>query len=646
MPTTTTRRAFLGQLSLGATGLLWGCSGGGSGGSGASVAAPVGSGSLAAPAAPSASSLAALPAPGAGAPASLLIGCDDELDLDLEVVSGALPPDLRGHYLLVSARAQGGGVFLFNGEGMLHRVDLAGSRPRLRSRLLRPPSYYADQATQGTSDAFHNIQSGPVRMSMTLGVRELPNTAIVPFGGGRLLITSDAARPFEVDPASLEVVTAVGESADWRPGIDLSALGNLTGGSLGAQVFPLHQSSAHPAYDSRTGELFTLNYGGNQVPAFAGALLGPVFTDLLRWDGVGALERWSLVDPSGAEVKIEQSAHQMAVTADYVLILDSAFRIETSKFLDPASLTPQESIGRVWLVRRADLAAGGAQVLARPVDLPRDTAHLLADYANPGGRITLCALHNAATDGSEWLLPNDQRFDGGGPVPRDLLGFISAGTDLSGVGRHVIDGPSATLLASELVFDDDYTWGHALYCHDDSGDRLGRVFQTYTGFQPELLPERIAQAYAAYPHRSRPLASLPLAGERPGALICFDVPRGRISDAFRFPSGWIPASPEFVPAPGGGYLICAVTSDDTSWQGSSGDELWVFAASDLAQGPLCRLGHPRLRLTFGLHTAWVPDAQPRSASYRVDPAQDLAPVVTTLSPNLQDMFQRHVYPHF
>jgi carotenoid cleavage dioxygenase-like enzyme len=643
MSPTTTRRVFLGQLGLGATSLLWGCGKSSSNPPPAgSVAAPIGSGSSApAPA----TSLASLPGPGSGPPASLMVGCADELDLELEIVSGALPPDLSGHYLLVSAQPQGGGVFLFNGEGMLHRVEL-GPRPRLRSRLLRPPSSYADEATRGTSDAFHNIQGGPVRMSLTLGVRDFPNTAIVPLAGGRLLVTSDAARPYEVDPVSLDVVTPVGGRAEWRPGIDLSAIGQLMGGSIGAQVFPLYQSSAHPAYDSRSGELFTLNYGGNQVPAFVGGLLGPVFTDLLRWDGAGALERWSLVDPSGADVKIEQSAHQMAVTADYVLILDSAFRIEPGKFIDPASLTPQDSFGRIWIVRRADLSGPGGSVLARPVDLPRETAHLLADYANPGGRITVCALHNAATDGSEWLLPSDQRFDGGGPVPRDLLGFISAGTDLSGVGRHVIDGPAGKLLASELVFDDDLTWGHALYCHDDSGDRLGRVFQTYTGFQPELLPERVAQAYASYPHRSRPLASLPRAGERPGTLICFDVTSGRISDSFRFPQGWIPASPEFVPAASGGYVVCALTSDDASWQGSSGDELWIFAADDLAQGPLCRLSHPSWRLTFGLHTAWLPSASARSASYRVDVAADLDPEVSTLSPGLQDMFRRQVYPHF
>ena len=87
-------------------------------------------------------------------------------------------------------------------------------------------------------------------------------------------------------------------------------------------------------------------------------------------------------------------------------------------------------------------------------------------------------------------------------------------------------------------------------------------------------------------------------------------------------------------------------SDDTSWSRSSGDELWVFDAADLARGPLCRLAHPQLDMPFMMHTAFLPELRPRAASYRIDVEADHQAEVRQLTPALQDLFRRQVYPHF
>jgi hypothetical protein len=49
------------------------------------------------------------------------------------------------------------------------------------------------------------------------------------------------------------------------------------------------------------------------------------FTYLICWDGVGELKRWKLILPDGSPVKIEQTIHQIGVTKDYVVLMDTAF---------------------------------------------------------------------------------------------------------------------------------------------------------------------------------------------------------------------------------------------------------------------------------------------------------------------------------
>ena len=103
----------------------------------------------------------------------------------------------------------------------------------------------------------------------------------------------------------------------------------------------------------------------------------------------------------------------------------------------------------------------------------------MADYANPGGRIRLVALHNCAVDGSEWLLPNDVVYGSRDRVPRDLLGFIPAavvaalptvGTAFGAEEANVIAGGTAenlkveggaALHADGLSVADAFSWqGH------------------------------------------------------------------------------------------------------------------------------------------------------------------------------------------
>lgn len=202
----------------------------------------------------------------------------EELDIELLVKEGKIPTDMYGHVFINSsvgsvnsnglpypqitsdgkANSEYGSPIL-NGDSMVFRFDFdKKGKVKLKSRLLKPPSYYADLASkQNTARhkkyGFSNM--GISRISFELGARNLLSTAIIPFKTKnddciRMLATSDLGRPFEIDINTLKVITPIGTNEQWQaknvPFIDW--------------IFPIHQTSAHPSFDPITKELFTVNY--------------------------------------------------------------------------------------------------------------------------------------------------------------------------------------------------------------------------------------------------------------------------------------------------------------------------------------------------------------------------------------------------
>lgn len=310
----------------------------------------------------------------------------EHTDLNLEIIEGKLPEDLKGHFFLVApvGTVDSGGLpfpdrdSLLNGDGMIYRLDFEyPSEARIKTRLVKPPDYYADKATKLGSpyEKYGFRNHGIVRFSYALGFRNELNTAFLPMPSmdeslDRLLVTYDGGRPYELDTETLEVVTPVGSNQEWQAEIN-------------KPKFPFKPilSTAHPAFDADTGEMFTVNYGRSIInfmetlPAIlaleglpeevyqlvatiigffdAGIirdilrfsiqlvqniiqqnidilarLIGENINDfvyLIRWDGTGYLERWKLLLPDGSPVRIKQTIHQIGVTKDYVILMDTSF---------------------------------------------------------------------------------------------------------------------------------------------------------------------------------------------------------------------------------------------------------------------------------------------------------------------------------
>ncbi|MBM4283339.1 MAG: hypothetical protein FJ137_22215 [Deltaproteobacteria bacterium] len=571
-------------------------------------------------------------------PSSLTSASRAELDLELRVVGGALPAALRGHVFLVCALPQGDGSPQFNGDGMLTRLDFDGSRARLLSRLAKTPCFYADEASRGTDAAFENKHLS--RTSSKLGARNFANTAFAPFGD-RLLVTYDGGRPYEIDPTTLALVTAVGRNDEWIAGLPELLLRFGVGGG----PFPTVLTTAHPAVDERTRELFFVNYT-LQMPLLPGR------TALVRWDGQGDLERFMLKDDRGGDVAIVQSAHQMVVTRRFIVIVDTAFVTEVAKMTGIGDKEiPQAAETTAWIIRRDDLVAGGGDVRARRVTVPLDCVHFHADYDDALG-IVLHVAHSCSGDPSEFLQADDRRVDGQ-PLRADLIGANTAPSDIGALGRYVVNPDTGTVTTSGFVRDDRYTWGGpALAAFRAPGDTIPDVYWVGMGLHAELAVQRVADMYRDWQGRSMDIDALPLSEGRPGTLFRVRSNPLAIVDGFTMPDGRVALSPTFVPrhegtdAPDDGFVVVTMLSDDDGTAGSSGDEVWIFDAKNLAQGPLCRLAHPDLDLPFSLHTAFLPTIRPHTAGYHVDVRADHEAAVAELSPELQALFEQHVYPHF
>ncbi|MCG3172806.1 MAG: hypothetical protein GMKNLPBB_00964 [Myxococcota bacterium] len=567
-------------------------------------------------------------------PASLGRANSKELDINLHVLSGKMPTDILGHGFIISAIPLGDGSPVFNGDGMVYRLDFEDNKLAFRSRLMRTPCYYADQATMGEEAGFRTVAMA--RVSSILGARNQVNTAFLPMGK-RLMATFDAGRPYEIDPVSLELATPMGWNREWTGALP----DNLT---VINGPFKLIMTSAHPYYDEHTGEVFSVNYGGDLVG-------GTPFVHVVRWRGDGPVELHTLVSPEGAGLGIRQTAHQFAVTRDYVILMDTAFYAEGEQLFDPEKSKPQSPDCVLYILARRDLKTGGGKVTARKVVLEREAAHFLADYDNPDGKITLHMGHIPATDPSEWLRASDTLVGGGSPR-REILGVMGAGMDINTMGRHVIDGESGKVLESLHLTDEDWTWGVALYTHRDfqPGPRMENLYWLCAGQTPETLTQRLWDMYAKYPYRKIPVERMKDI-RQPASIVRLDAREMKIADGYRFPAGRAGLSPLFAPKRGAaasnqGYIMMVMVSDDKSNPKSSGDELWIFDAANLAQGPLCRLGHPDFDMTFSLHTAWMPPVQKRDHGYHIPVREDYADRVAKLDPALQKVFEDKVFPHF
>ncbi|MGF1490757.1 MAG: carotenoid oxygenase family protein [Prochloraceae cyanobacterium] len=621
---------------------------------------------------------------------------------EMAIIEGELPPDLQGYVFMVAPvgtiDSEGrDGNTLLSGDGMIYRFDFTrGDRVMLKTKLMKPPDYILDEKIEKTwFFPFRSLvkfrNHGVARFSYLFGARNLLNTAFLPLkfrdeSSERLLVTYDAGRPYEVDPVTLKLLSPIGKRNEWRSTLPLSP-------------FPFDPllSTAHPAFDPYKQEMFTVNYGrslsgffnteeGKEYQEilqqeireeretlsiflensdrqgmfsesfFLEFLLEKLvgwantdFVDLIRWDGEGRLKKWRAIDPDGNEIKINQSMHQIGVTQDYVVLLDSSFTVGIeqvfnlpwlenkkleAKLRECLTLKPSPN-SDFYIIRRDELQTDRDTVVARKITIPREASHFLVDYDNPNDKITLHVAHICAWHVGEWLRDFDRSPYNNQLLPEYIHGMQQSAMDISKMGRYEIDlRGTEPQIESKIIKDELCTWGAGLFAYLDrlpstgmTPAKLDNIYWISYGLWQDLTTNFMYKLYEDYEYREIDREEiLELAKEGiPATLFRLDTSSNeamQIADSYQFPNGHIVLSPQFVPRKNGaesstnGYIVCGVFTPEN-------DQIWIFDAEKLKEkGPICKLFYSQLNFGLSLHTTWFKDIISQKAKYHVPIRED------------------------
>ena len=720
--------------------------------------------------------------------------------VDLYFVEGFsaqdLPTDIHGHVFINSAvgtvnsgglpfpqynsekdREEGkenpeyGSPFL-TGDSKIIRLDFDRASEGIvhyQSKVLVPPDLFADQATglNGPARKDHRFRHfgftnrGFGRMSKVLGSRNQLNTAIIPVKYSqddqpRLLATIDAGRPYEFDPATLEVTEPVGRLSDWAPSMP----------RFMQKPLPTMFSTAHPVFDPHTSEFFMVNFVKSlktlmsaihfadtverypkhvhkelkrftehelkpnddfdarmkQLEEFYGSIgkrirkhqsLGERLDDvwqrflrwlekiiqgvehefhnqdqvfLMSWDGLkGSMKKWRVVDESGKDLRIDQIMHQISLSEDYIVLMDSSFKFtfdqtftfpiespselaqDIDRLLREHTTTRQKSHTDTYLIKRSDLQKGEV-VKAKKITLDHSTLHFNADYANPDGKVILYTANNTANCAAEWIRPYDQLVGPDpdqDPIPLDeewIGSFAIGNMDVCSVGRYVLDyekgkvDQTLTHLThqtgdlsqlgnpggSEAV--GAHTWAVALHSYrniispEQIGTGVKNIYWQNQGLYPQTLTRFIYDLYQDYsPERIIPAKDVAKYSSEivPGVLIRTQTSDMSIQDHYLLPTTAFMRSIQFVPrqreqAPGpevdlsqDGYIVMTmVIKLQDSGDKKYQAQVWIFDAANLAQGPICKLWHPEVHFNYPLHSAWLSEINSPSRAKHIDVPSD------------------------
>lgn len=702
----------------------------------------------------------------------------EALDLELKVIEGAIPDSIHGYIFINSAAGSvnsGGLPYskestefntpIFNGDGYVIKLDLnRKGKIHLKSRLMKTPSYYADEALAEGGEARNNKMfegwefknNGMARMSKVLGQRNQANVSVVPFKFReserlRMLATYEAGRPWEINPETLDVIAPAGKSEDYH---------SLVPSWFLRYPFPAVLSSAHPVYDYDTKELFTVSFvqgmnvmlslsklrskaeenpeeterrlekaidealekdgeerrnhfkswlekvggenssSGSTRIGFIEGVKDKFITDnevrLLRWDGTPDLKKWR-IRCNGEDINITQNMHQIGITEDYIILSNSSLKINLSlmfNYLWPQYPHLEEKLRRLlsspmipkselYFIKRSDLKSGDEVVNAVKGTIPLETVHFSANYSNTDNRITVMTAHNTANCPAEWIRYFDKRLVDGEPVNPDHLSYLASGQmDVGRMGRIVFDAETGELLEnkSNVLFKTGnidepedigpHTWGVGLYSFRGYEELMPRptevknIYWQIFGLDRSFLTEFIYELYKDYPNR---VASV----EEVERLTKQGVPIGLarvdhseeemdIKDFYLFEHDHHMRSIQFIPNKErneavaedmDGHILCTIKSPDPENDGGYLSQIWIWDATELNEGPICKLSHEKFYFAYTFHSVWTPEAQftnPKDQIDIIDDIDDMVKLITNPSKQVkvEAFMDEYVYPHF
>ncbi len=545
-------------------------------------------------------------------------------------IYGEWPDDLSGHVFIVAPFHRRKDRHLFAGEGVIIRWDLQSQDGHIKvhSKKLKTwdSFWYSILSPLGKliPKAFF-----PARLSI-VGVAEIANTAVVNMNG-RLILTADAGRYWEVNPETLETITPIGYFDEHIVSIPLS-------------FFPLVANTAHPFYDPHTKELLTceLKSKPRQENLFTDMLSAVYITS---WDGKGTLKHWELDG-----TVLDGSPHTAIVTKELVMIPDMPFQMGVSMILG-LKIPPRKAYPKtqIYVVRRKDLETAQENkddtVPSRLVTFEGDSYHFLCNYHHIDGKINFVAVQQATLSLTEAIQPDDVKHFSGESYKKKYYGIPWMFAFDPGVLRKV------TIKDAELISEEAFIhpgwYSTMLYTADprELWDEKGysAIYQVYAGYHRDLIcrrqylsfrdsKSRILTQHELFqdwklPQQDLPsvVAKVPLdedwekltkdilkeKAENPDTPLSELGKEQEALDFYVCPQEYILDSIQFIPQDKG-YLFTTVLS-------SEGSEVWLFAADCLKRGPIAKLRlSTKVDLGFTLHSEYFENISARESNYNVN----------------------------
>jgi carotenoid cleavage dioxygenase-like enzyme len=395
---------------------------------------------------------------------------------------------------------------------------------------------------------------------------------------------------------------------------------------------------------------------------------------LIRWNGKDNFENWQLILPDGSPVKIKQTMHQIGLTQDYVVLMDTSLKIGLNQLIVVKNQKidqlirkiinyPQSPETAIYIIRRADLHQDAKEVVAQKIVIPMEVFHFLVDYDNPGDRITLHASHASAWDVAEWLRTEDMPLTDN---PQPPLGMVVSGADVNHLGRYYIDAKNGTLEESAVVTNFDANWAIAIWAYSNQKmadgawyppAKFDNIYWGAWGAWSDLLSTYITKMYSDYEYRDESVAEIEqiTTQGKPSNICRLNTETMKVEDIYQFPPGYFGNTPQFVPRANGsgqstdGYILSTVIYDNGDRAGDveiGTSEIWIFDAKDLSK-PLCKLRHPQFKFSFTTHSTWLPQIAPRTpGTYYISAREDYQDIVSQQPPEIQQLFESKIYPHF
>ena len=572
---------------------------------------------------------------------------------DVKVYEGTLPENLSGHVFIVAPYHRENDRHLFAGEGVTIRWDLKpqGGKIKVHSKKL-----------DTWDSSWHFIHGKlmpkaffPAKLGL-LGVAEIANTAIVNMDG-RLIMTADAGRYWEVNPENLETITPIGYFDEHIVSVPIS-------------LFPMVANTAHPFYDAEKKELITCELKSK-------LRLGSLFTDMeskvyiTLWDGKDKNKR----DKNNTGIRhweldgtvLDGSPHTTIVTEELIMIPDMPFQMGVAKLLGlKISPRPAYPKTQIYVVERErlkdkDQKANKATVPSRLVTFNGDSYHFLCNYHHEkDGSIKMVAIQQATISLTEAIEPGDvKHFSGNSYCEEDKYGnyldrIISLFLDRQnneyygipwmfgfdpGVLRKVVIRDAQVM--KEQAFIHPGWFSTTLYTADPRELKTqagySAIYQVYAGYYRDLISSR--QYLTFRDHKNRyltdeqlPQTDIPSVLAKVSLNCDWDdltekirleqkhnsnIPVSELGrnlgndlDFYVFPKDHVLDSIQFIPQDKG-YLFTTVFTPN-------GSEAWLFAADDLQKKPIKMSLPEDINFGFTLHSEYFEEISPRESTYNVN----------------------------